>query len=219
MAEIQPIRVIVAEGRPLVRDLVSAAMAQDGRIHPEFVEASLDSVLASLKEREADVVLFSASSMDVGVGRFVRSVACSAFSVPVVVLAPDHEDECVYEALEAGAAGFVTPDTKLDELKGRLLAAAARQTVLPTGFVMQVLDRTLAYRRAHTRHRVVPGLTSREHEILELLTEGHSNAEIAQQLGVTTNTVKNHLYSIYRKLGVKSRSQAFATVAQMDLAV
>jgi len=64
-----------------------------------------------------------------------------------------------------------------------------------------------------------PQLTAREQEILKLLTKGLANGEIASTLGVSTNTVKNHLYSIYRKLGVNSRGQAFATATEMGLAV
>lgn len=219
MTNTQPIRVIVADGRPLVRDLLGEGIARDHRFEVYAADGTLEGVLAALREPGADVVLFSADAVDVPVDWFVQSVSLVSATAPVVVLAPDKEHACVYAALEAGAAGFAAPDTKLEELKGRLLAAAASQTVLPTGFVMQILDRARAARYECPKRYSVPGLTSREHEILALLTEGHANAEIASRLGVSTNTVKNHLYSIYRKLGVRSRSQAFATVAKMGVAV
>ena len=107
----------------------------------------------------------------------------------------------------------------LKDVKERIRAAAAHQTVLPAEFAQRILLGLHTRPRTQARRSSRPQLTAREQEVLGLLTAGLGNAEIAAELGVSTNTVKNHLYSIYRKLGVTSRGQAFATAAELGLAV
>ena len=91
--------------------------------------------------------------------------------------------------------------------------------MLPAEFAQRLLAQLQTKRRREINRVDRPQLTEREHEILALLTTGLGNAEIATELGVSPNTVKNHLYSIYRKLGVTSRGQAFATATKLGIAV
>jgi len=219
VSKAQPIKVLVVDQRPLVRGSLSAAIEAGNGFEAEASQGVLSRVLERLDSYSFDVVLFGISAIDVSVSLFVRSVLNAHRSVAIVALVLDSNDKLTYEALEAGAAGFVTAETSLEDLQRQLRAAAAQQTILPPEFVIKILSQAGSHQRKELQKKAVPDLTSREHEIFALLTKGLSNAEIAVQLGVSTNTVKNHLYNIYRKLGVSTRSQAFAVAAKLGVAV
>jgi DNA-binding NarL/FixJ family response regulator len=213
--------VLVSDERPLVRDLLGQAIGRDAEFEVAVLDGSRDKVLGALKNCGGSaVVLFGAEAVDAPVGEFVQSILLACPWASVLVFVGEGDDRSVLSALEAGAAGFVTESTPLEELKERVRAAAARQTVFPAEFTKRLLAELQAKRRvAGKREDAKPQLTDREQEILQLLTRGLGNAEIASELGVSPNTVKNHLYSIYRKLGVTSRGQAFATAARLGIAV
>jgi DNA-binding NarL/FixJ family response regulator len=221
MTPTAPTRVLVADERPLVRDLLGQAIGRDAEFEVSVLDGSRDTTLAALKSCGGSaVVLFGAEAVDVSVSVFVESVLLACPWASVLVFVDEGDDRSILSALEAGAAGFVTEGTPLEELKERIRAAAARQTVFPAEFTKRLLDELQAKRRSSMkRSQDRPQLTDREQEILQLLTRGLGNAQIASELGVSPNTVKNHLYSIYRKLGVTSRGQAFATAARLGIAV
>ena len=212
MTAAKQIRMIVADERPMVREALAAAAAFD----TVASDGSLDSLLSDLRAETPDVVVLGA--VEGNVTDAVQAVLIACPSTSVLVLAGTEQDPGLLDALKAGAAGFVTLCMPIDEFTRRVFAAASRQTILSAEFAQQILGNYHA-RHASEIRKARPQLTAREQEILKLLTKGLANGEIASTLGVSTNTVKNHLYSIYRKLGVNSRGQAFVTATEMGLAV
>jgi DNA-binding NarL/FixJ family response regulator len=129
--------------------------------------------------------------------------------VPVLVLTTFGEDEVLWGAIEAGAAGFVLKDSSAEELIAAVRAVAGGAAWFDPAVTPRVLDR---YRRV-----VAPGtrdaarldeLTDREHAVLRLMARGATNAEIAASLYVAEATVKTHVGSIFTKLGVRDRAAA-----------
>jgi DNA-binding NarL/FixJ family response regulator len=210
----------VVDERPLVRDLLGQALAGSSEFDVAVIGGSRDKAVHALKgAKPATVAIIAAAAIDTPVDRFIESLMLASPWVSVLVLVSDESDHAVLQALEAGALGFIADGTPLEEVKERVRAAAARQTVLPAEFAQRLLAQLQTKRRSEINRVDRPQLTEREHEILALLTTGLGNAEIATELGVSPNTVKNHLYSIYRKLGVTSRGQAFATATKLGIAV
>ena len=129
----------------------------------------------------------------------------------VLMLTSDGSSEVVQRALARGAQGFVTHA----ELQPGELARAVREVAAGRGWLSPdaagvAVGRLRARAEAEAATRVRFGLTRRERELVELLVEGLSNAEIARRLVVAEKTVKNHLNHVYAKLGVTSRGQAVA---------
>lgn len=125
----------------------------------------------------------------------------------VLVLTTFDLDEHVYAALRAGASGFLLKDASRDELLHAVRVVASGQAILaPT--VTRRLVTTFAQHEPRPSARGDSPLTSRETEVLALIAEGLSNAEIADRLVVTTETVKTHVSRILNKLALRDRTQA-----------
>jgi DNA-binding NarL/FixJ family response regulator len=163
-------------------------------------EAALDLLRQGL---EVDVVL-----VDLGLpgmsGRELISIAKATWPrVELVVLTGFADDESIYEALRAGATGYLLKDAGPDEI------VSAIDEVCDGGAPMSpgIARRVLAGFHAH-QEGPEPDLTRRERQVLELLTRGASYPLIGQGLGISTNTVQTHIRSIYRKLQVSTKSEA-----------
>lgn len=218
MSALGVIRVLIGDNRPLVRDTLGHALD-----HLEGFEVvgradSCEEAAALASRLKPAVVLYGIVSCEMDVDDAVERILISSPCSRLIAFAASDEDPCLFDALQAGAIGFVTPEMPLDGVAGILRSAAIGETVLPADFARRILDRLQPRRRFAPTHVVPRELTDRELEILRLLMRGLANAEIARKLGVSTNTVKNHLHSIYRKLGVTSRGQAFATATQLGIA-
>ena len=132
--------------------------------------------------------------------------------VPVLALAPSWTSEQALAGLDAGLSGCLSLDASPEEL-----ATAVRQVARGDVVLAPELTRALVSRLAHgptqaARH--TPSLSSREREVLELVTQGLSNKEIGQRLFLSLRTVENHLAATYSKLGVRSRTEAAVVAIQ-----
>jgi DNA-binding NarL/FixJ family response regulator len=128
---------------------------------------------------------------------------------PILVLTTFGEDEVLWGAIEAGAAGFVLKDSSAEDLIAAVRAVAGGGAWFDAGVAPRVLDR---YRRVvapATRDAArLELLTEREHDVLRLMARGATNTEIAERLFVAEATVKTHVSSIFMKLGVRDRPAA-----------
>jgi DNA-binding NarL/FixJ family response regulator len=139
----------------------------------------------------------------------IAATARLAGAGPVLVLTTFGEDEVLWGAIEAGAAGFVLKDSSAEDLIAAVRAVAGGGAWFDPGVAPRVLDR---YRRVvapATRDAArLELLTDREHEVLRLMARGATNAEIAASLYVAEATVKTHVGSIFMKLRVRDRAAA-----------
>lgn len=126
----------------------------------------------------------------------------------VLVVTTFDLDDYVFGALEAGASGFVLKDCEPDELVDAVRRLAAGEGLLQAGITRRVIEEFARRRGTPTPDaRVVDRLTEREHEVVRLLAQGLSNAEIAETLVVETTTVKSHLGRAMTKIGTRDRVQ------------
>ena len=137
----------------------------------------------------------------------------------VVALTTFEDDELVFEALRAGAVGYLLKDAPLDRLVEATLAAARGESVLQPSVASKVIAELsrLAGAPAAAAPSALDKLSDREREVLRLITRGASNKEIAGALYVTEGTVKNHVTSILAKLDVADRTQAALRARELGL--
>ncbi|TDD89282.1 response regulator transcription factor [Actinomadura rubrisoli] len=205
------IRVLIADDQALVRegfamilsaqpDLVLAGTAADGA---EAVRMA--------RELDPDVVLMDVLMPNVN-GIEAAEEICRHTRAKVLVLTTFDLDEYVYDALRAGASGFLLKDMRRDELVDAVRVVAAGEALLaPTvtrRLIADVVGRSRPAPGAARADARLARLTARETDALRLLARGLSNAEIARELHVSQHTVKSHVSSLLAKLGLRDRVQA-----------
>ncbi|GAB7044137.1 MULTISPECIES: response regulator transcription factor [Catenuloplanes] len=209
-----PIRVLLADDDRLVRAAIETILRSAGDV--ELIAQAGDGRQAidlTLLHRP-DVVLLDIRMPILDGLAALREIRRIAPAVHVVMLTTFGEDDYVAQALNAGAAGFLLKDSAADELANAVRAAAAGEAFLSPKVTRQVLDRLPAPPVVSPEDLArVESLSSREREVLILLAQGLSNAEISAQLFVTEGTVKTHLYRVFTKVGCENRVQA-AMLAQ-----
>jgi DNA-binding NarL/FixJ family response regulator len=200
------IRVLVADDQALVRS--GFRMILEARDDIDVVgEAENGAEAVELaRELDPDVILMDVRMPEVDGVEATRRLAGS--KARVLILTTFDLDEYVVEALRAGASGFLLKDVKPEQLADAVRVVAAGDALLAPTVTRRLLDRFAGALPIESAPPALDSLTAREVEILRLLATGHSNAEIAAKLVVTEATVKTHVSSVLRKLGVRDRVQA-----------
>lgn len=137
--------------------------------------------------------------------------------VRMIVLAEANPRFDISEMLRAGITGLLSRNAPLAEVRESIRESLAGRPVLPSQVTSRLIEElSVAVRRADAR--LLPsGLTSRELEVLRLVADGLHNREVATQLHISENTVKNHMRSVHDKLGVRTRTEAVVTAAREGL--
>jgi len=160
--------------------------------------------LAVVDEHRPDVVLMDIRMPHMDGLEATREITAGASGAKVIVLTTFEVDEYVFEAMRAGASGFVLKRVPPAELIEAVRVVAAGESMLFPSSTRRVIERFAT----PTSVASMPDLTEREGDVLRLLARGLSNGEIAVELFVSVETVKSHVASILMKLGVRDRTQA-----------
>ncbi|MFE9602688.1 response regulator [Streptomyces hokutonensis] len=204
------IRVLIADDQQMVRQGFTVLLnAQPGI---EVVGQAVDGLDAVVKVAELapDVVLMDIRMPELGGIEATRRITEATPHIKVLVLTTFDLDEYVYEALRAGASGFLLKDASAEQLAEAVRVVAAGDALLAPGVTRRLIaefSRLNGTPRTPLKSRV-GDLTERETEVLALIAQGLSNAEIAEHLVVAEQTVKTHVGRILMKLGLRDRTQA-----------
>ncbi|GHA26528.1 DNA-binding response regulator [Streptomyces tauricus] len=205
------IRVVVADDQELVRSGFSMILEAQPDI--DVVAEAGDGVeaVAAVQRHTPDVLLLDIRMprMD---GLEAARLVCAQSACRVVMLTTFDLDEYVYEALYAGASGFLLKDVRRDDLVHAVRVVAAGDSLLAPSVTRRLVADIIRRRRAEaappSSSARLDVLTAREEETLRLLARGLSNAEIARTLFVSEHTVKTHVSNVLSKLGLRDRVQA-----------
>ncbi|ANH92611.1 MULTISPECIES: response regulator transcription factor [unclassified Streptomyces] len=204
------IRVLIADDQQMVRQGFTVLLNTQPDI--EVVGQAVDGLdaVAQVAESAPDVVLMDIRMPELNGIEATRRVTAATPGTKVLVLTTFDLDEYVYEALCAGASGFLLKDASADQLAEAVRVVAAGDALLAPGITRKLIaefSRMNGRPRAPLKARV-GDLTERETEVLTLIAQGLSNAEIAEHLVVAEQTVKTHVGRILVKLGLRDRTQA-----------
>jgi DNA-binding NarL/FixJ family response regulator len=212
------LRVVVADDQALVRTGLRTILENEPDI--EVVGEAADGLAAYELTRtyRPDVVLMDVRMPLLDGIAGTRRIVESGVASRVLVLTTFDLDSYVYEALRAGASGFVLKDMPREDVVQAVRTVAAGETPLAPAVVRRLVDRflhdPLPPDRADPR---LARLTERETEVLRLVAAGMSNAEIADRLVVSAATIKTHVGSLLHKLEVRDRLQAAMIALQTGL--
>lgn len=204
----EQVRVLIVDDQPLVRQGLLAVL-QDQNAIRIVGEASNGADAVRLAARlMPDVVLMDLNMPGMGGLDATRQLCATHPGMRVIVLTVYDEDDALFEALRSGASGFILKDAPTAKLVEAVREVAAGRALLSpqiTAALIQEFVRRPAMSKSSATQSV--GLTQREGNVLELLVQGLSNEEIAQRLVLGESTIKSHVQNLYRKIGVRDRSQ------------
>jgi DNA-binding NarL/FixJ family response regulator len=213
------IRVLIADDQTLVRD--GFRMILDAQEDIEVVGEAGDGVeaVAAARELQPDVVLMDVRMPGRDGLEATRSLLRILPDTRVLILTTFDLNEYVYEAMKAGAAGFLLKDAPRAQLIAGVRTVAAGEALLAPAITRRLIEQFVE--RPPAGLRPLPAqlgeLTARELEVLKLVARGRSNAEIAAELFVTEATVKTHVAHALAKLGLRDRVQAVVLAYESGL--
>jgi DNA-binding NarL/FixJ family response regulator len=192
-------RVLLVEDHPLMVEAVKLALGRSAEFEIVGITDSGSEVVALARRVQADLVLLDLGLPQVDGLDVLRSLRRSGSDTTVIIFSAHDDPDLVDTALREGAAGFISK-----RINAHDLAAALRQILDPTLFRPLAVAPTDGSASNHAK------FSGRELEVLRALSDGLSNKEISERLSMTEQTVKARLASLYRKLGVSSRTEAVA---------
>lgn len=206
------IRVMLVDDHAVVREGLRAFLQLQPDIEVVGEAGGGAGVLEVALNARPDVVLMDLLMPDGDGIEAIRALATAAPEVRVLVLSSFADDERVFAAMQAGAAGYLLKDVEPDEL-----AAAIRDVHRGRPALHPDVAARLMRRAADPGGAAVEVLTPREREVLQLVVEGFANKQIARRLRITEKTVKTHVSSILQKLGVPDRTAAAVLAIRQGL--
>ena len=202
------IRVCLVEDQTIVRQGLRSLLALNKDIDVVAEAADGEEAIEMIEREKPDVVLLDLRMPKLDGLGVLQRLRERGTSRPTLILTTFDDDTMLFEAVRAGAKGWLLKDVSLERLTGAIRTVANGGTCIEpviTERIMRALEKSnVAFESA----QLPEALTDREKTILRLLAGGYSNREISQLLDITDGTVKNHISSVLSKLGVRDRTRA-----------
>jgi DNA-binding NarL/FixJ family response regulator len=214
------IRTLVADDQQVVREGFAALL--DTQEDMTVVASAADGAEAVRLsgEHHPDVVLMDVRMPVLDGIEATREIAAANEEGPrILILTTFDLDDYVYDALQAGASGFLLKDVPAETLFEAVRVIAGGEALLAPPITRRLIAEFARLRPRQVRPETLEALTPRETEILGLVAEGLSNAEIASRLVLSDETVKTHVSHVLRKLGLRDRAQAVVVAYESGLVV
>lgn len=206
MKQTANITVLVVDDHPIVRDGISAIIDHQDDLDVVAQAADAAEAIALFDAWAPDVVLVDLGLPDIGGIELITILRAKSESARFIVLTANAGGSEIAKALHAGANAYLFKNAPSEEL-----LTAIRTVWGGERYLSAAVGRSADAMASH------PELTAREHEVLEWIVRGHSNAQIASEMGVVEETIKSHVKNILLKLRVTSRSKAAALALQLGL--
>lgn len=214
------IRALVADDQQVVREGFAALLGTQADMTVVASAADGAEAVALTAEHHPDVVLMDVRMPVMDGIEATRLIAAADGDGPrILILTTFDLDDYVYDALQAGASGFLLKDVPAETLFEAVRVIAGGEALLAPAITRRLIAEFARLRPRQVRPDTLESLTPRETEILALVAEGLSNAEIASRLVLSDETVKTHVSHVLRKLGLRDRAQAVVLAYESGLVV
>jgi two-component system NarL family response regulator len=201
-----PIRVLIADDQPLFRRGLWVMLGTDDNIEVVAEAEDGDEAIRRAVELVPDVVLMDVRMPKVNGIEAARVISQEVPTTKIVMLTVSDEEEDLFEAIKAGAAGYLLKEVSVEEVAEAIQAVVQGQSLITPSMAAKLLTE---FQKLSSKQEVpAPTLTPRELEVLKLVAKGMSNRDIADELFISENTAKNHVRNILEKLHLHSRMEA-----------
>jgi two-component system NarL family response regulator len=204
-----PIRVLIVDDHALFRKGLELVLTAEPDLEIVGEAGEGLEAIERAADLQPDVVLMDVRMPGVGGIEATRRIRNAQPSIRVVMLTVSEDEEDLFASVRAGATGYLLKEVSIDEVANAVRAVARGQALVTPSMASKLLGEfNVLSRRIDAQHGAAPRLTDREIEVLRLVAKGMSNKEIAAELVIAENTVKNHVRNILEKLQLKSRMEA-----------
>jgi len=211
---VEPISILICDDHAHFRDGLRALLETGSEV--QVVGEAPDGTIAvdASLALQPDVVLMDLTMPGMGGVEATRQLLAASPHIRVLVLSMVSDDDSVFAAMQAGARGYLLKGARKAEILRAVRAVASGEAIFDAAIASRLIN---YFATPPPTATPFPQLTSREVEILRLLTEHLTNPEIADRLGLTTKTIRNHVSNIFSKLQVASRAQAISVAREAGL--
>jgi two-component system NarL family response regulator len=200
------IKVLIVDDHPVVRAGLTSMLGTQSNLEVIGSSSSGEEAIERVRRSDPDVLLLDLRMAGMNGVDTLHALMRIGTSARAIVLTSFETDEDIYRAFQAGAQGYLLKDTSLREMVEAITTVHAGKRYVPSNIASRLAERMMR-----------TDLTVRELEILKMLAKGPTNKEIARALGISDNTVRNHVNSIIEKLDVSDRTEAATTAIQRGL--
>ena len=225
MSDGDPVRVVLADDQRLVRESLATLLGLLDGIELLATASDGEEALTLTAEHGPDVVLMDLRMPRMDGIEATNRLRASHPEVRVIALTTYADDESVLGALRAGARGYLTKDASSQDIRAAILTVAAGDAALDPAVQSHVVAALAGDNHApaqiapRTAPELPDDLTPREAEVLALIAEGLTNAEIAERLVVSPTTIKSHINHLFAKAGLRDRTQAVNYAYRTGIAI
>jgi DNA-binding NarL/FixJ family response regulator len=212
-----PVRIVVADDHPIVRDGVRALVEASSGIELLGEATNGDEVIELARQVRPDVVLMDLAMPGRNGIEATREIASNGWASAVLILTMFADDESIFAAMRAGARGYLLKDAGHEEMRRAIEGVGAGEAIFGAGVAQRMVG--FFARARDLGVQPFPELTDREREVLAEIARGASNASIGLHLGISVKTVRNHVSTILSKLMVVDRAQAIVRAREAGLGV
>jgi DNA-binding NarL/FixJ family response regulator len=217
----KPIRLLLVDDQVLFREGLRILLSQHAQLHVLGEAAHGEEAIAAVRSLRPDVVLMDLRMPVLGGVEATRRIVREWPNTRVIVLTTFEDDEEVYQALRAGAAGYLLKASPSERVVNAIELTARGESFLEPSVTTKLLQHFTRLANQETRRAPPPPLleplSARELDVLRHLAEGRSNKEIATLLAIAEGTVKNHMSNVLGKLGALDRTQAALRARELGL--
>ncbi len=212
----QPLRVLICDDHTLFRDGLRALIASAPDLELAGEATTGEEAVELAAQLLPDVILMDIKMPGINGIEATRQILNSNPHIRVLMVTMFEDDQSVFTAMRAGARGYILKGAKHDEMLRAIRAAGSGEAIFSPAIATRLID-FFGGLRVEALPQTFPELTDREREILDLIAQGWSNAEIARQLSLSAKTVANHVSNIFSKLQVADRAQAMLRAREAGL--
>ncbi|MGD0794815.1 MAG: response regulator transcription factor [Dehalococcoidales bacterium] len=209
-------KVIICDDQAIVRDGLEMLLKLESDIEVVGLADDGAAAVELVAKKKPDLVLMDLKMPVMNGVEAIRQIRAKHPDIKVLVLTTYDDDEWVFDAIQAGASGYLLKDTPRDEVVKAIRGTVTGKTYVDPSVAGKVLRQASSH-QTQPATLVTSKLTDREIEVLRLIAKGFSNTDIAGRLFLSEGTVRNHVSAILAKLGVADRTQAAVIAIQHGL--
>jgi DNA-binding NarL/FixJ family response regulator len=213
----EPIKILVVDDHEVVRDGISVMMGRQQDFAVVGEASNGLEAIEKVQDLHPDIVLMDLRMPQMNGVEAMRRIRSEDSEVKFIVLTTYDNDEYIFDAIEAGAKGYLLKDASREELFQAVRAVQQGESLIEPGVAAKILDRLAQLSRRSNQTSVAELLSDRETEVLQLMASGSPNKAIAAALSISESTVKTHVANIFQKLEVNQRTEAVTKAMSLGI--